>query len=90
MCTLGADCVLLFPQTNRLKLEDIDHLFEGGGITGVVLKAKGDGPWSLAIMRGKGLVSERVSVLWMGLRRGRLGRAFRVLSQVESGGDEED
>lgn len=30
-----------FPETSRLQLEDIDHLFEKGGITGGVLKAKG-------------------------------------------------
>jgi len=30
-----------FPETNQLNLEDIDHLFEAGGITGGVFKAKG-------------------------------------------------
>lgn len=30
-----------FPETSGLQLEDIDHLFEKGGITGGVLKAKG-------------------------------------------------
>ncbi|KAI6869002.1 general substrate transporter [Hortaea werneckii] len=30
-----------FPETSRLQLEDIDHLFEKGGITGGVFKAKG-------------------------------------------------
>ena len=30
-----------FPETAGLQLEDIDHLFEAGGITGGVLKAKG-------------------------------------------------
>jgi hypothetical protein len=30
-----------FPETNQLMLEDIDHLFEAGGVTGGVFKAKG-------------------------------------------------
>ncbi|KAI9660042.1 MAG: hypothetical protein M1821_001394 [Bathelium mastoideum] len=30
-----------FPETNQLSLEDIDHLFEGGGITGGVFKSRG-------------------------------------------------
>ena len=30
-----------FPETSGLQLEDIDHLFEEGGITAGVLKAKG-------------------------------------------------
>ena len=30
-----------FPETAGLRLEDIDHLFEKGGITGGVLSAKG-------------------------------------------------
>ena len=30
-----------FPETAGLQLEDIDHIFESGGITGGVLKAKG-------------------------------------------------
>jgi len=30
-----------FPETNQLLLEDIDHLFEDGGITGGVFSAKG-------------------------------------------------
>ncbi|GAB7350276.1 hypothetical protein MBLNU459_g0917t3 [Dothideomycetes sp. NU459] len=30
-----------FPETNGLQLEDIDHLFEKGGITGGVIHAKG-------------------------------------------------
>jgi len=30
-----------FPETNGLELEDVDYLFEAGGITGGVLKAKG-------------------------------------------------
>jgi hypothetical protein len=30
-----------FPKTNQLVLEDIDHLFEGGGVTGGVFRAKG-------------------------------------------------
>lgn len=30
-----------FPETANLQLEDIDHLFDKGGITGGVLKAKG-------------------------------------------------
>jgi hypothetical protein len=30
-----------FPETNQLQLEDIDHLFEAGGVTGGVFKAKG-------------------------------------------------
>ena len=30
-----------FPETAQLELEDVDHLFEAGGITGGVFKAKG-------------------------------------------------
>lgn len=30
-----------FPETTNLQLEDIDHLFDKGGITGGVLRAKG-------------------------------------------------
>ena len=30
-----------FPKTNQLVLEDIDHLFEGGGVTRGVFRAKG-------------------------------------------------
>ena len=30
-----------FPETAGLQMEDIDHLFEKGGVTGGVLKAKG-------------------------------------------------
>lgn len=30
-----------FPETNQLELEDIDHLFEKGGITGGVFTSKG-------------------------------------------------
>ena len=30
-----------FPETNQLQLEDVDHLFEAGGITGGVFNAKG-------------------------------------------------
>ncbi|RFU30784.1 hypothetical protein B7463_g5557, partial [Scytalidium lignicola] len=30
-----------FPETNQLELEDIDHLFEKGGITGGVFKSRG-------------------------------------------------
>jgi hypothetical protein len=30
-----------FPETNQLQLEDIDHLFEKGGVTGGVFKSKG-------------------------------------------------
>jgi hypothetical protein len=30
-----------FPKTNQLVFEDIDHLFEGGGVTGGVFRAKG-------------------------------------------------
>ena len=30
-----------FPETAGLQLEDIDHLFEKGGITGGVFRAKG-------------------------------------------------
>jgi Sugar (and other) transporter len=30
-----------FPETNGLELEDLDHLFERGGVTGGVLMAKG-------------------------------------------------
>lgn len=31
----------LFSETNQLQLEDIDHLFEKGGITGGVFTSKG-------------------------------------------------
>jgi hypothetical protein len=30
-----------FPETNQLELEDIDHLFEKGGITGGVFESRG-------------------------------------------------
>jgi len=30
-----------FPETNQLNLEDVDHLFEKGGVTGGVFQAKG-------------------------------------------------
>lgn len=30
-----------FPETAGLQLEDIDHLFEKGGVTGCVFRAKG-------------------------------------------------
>lgn len=30
-----------FPETSGLQLEDVDHLFEKGGLTGGVFKAKG-------------------------------------------------
>lgn len=30
-----------FPETNQLELEDIDHLFDKGGITGGVFSSKG-------------------------------------------------
>ncbi|PMD40086.1 hypothetical protein L207DRAFT_634558 [Hyaloscypha variabilis F] len=30
-----------FPETNQLELEDIDHLFERGGVTDCVFRAKG-------------------------------------------------
>ena len=30
-----------FPETNQLELEDVDHLFEKGGITGGVWSSKG-------------------------------------------------
>ncbi|KIN04762.1 hypothetical protein OIDMADRAFT_25390 [Oidiodendron maius Zn] len=33
---------MFFPETNQLRLEDIDHLFEEGGITGVVWRSKGE------------------------------------------------
>lgn len=32
---------MFFPETNQLRLEDIDHLFEKGGITGGVWRSKG-------------------------------------------------
>ena len=32
---------MFFPETNQLRLEDIDHLFEEGGITGGVWRSKG-------------------------------------------------
>jgi hypothetical protein len=44
-----------FPETNQLNLEDVDHLFEKGGVTGGVFKAKGKGRWSrvgIGVMRG--------------------------------------
>jgi Sugar (and other) transporter len=41
-CALWVPIVYcFFPETNQLKLEDIDHLFERGGVTGGVFKAKG-------------------------------------------------
>lgn len=30
-----------FPETSGLELEDVDHLFEGGGITGGVFESRG-------------------------------------------------
>lgn len=30
-----------FPETNQLELEDVDHLFEAGGVTGGVLRSRG-------------------------------------------------
>jgi hypothetical protein len=30
-----------FPETKGLELEDVDHLFEGGGITGGVFASRG-------------------------------------------------
>lgn len=30
-----------FPETGGLELEDVDHLFEGGGITGGVFESRG-------------------------------------------------
>jgi hypothetical protein len=30
-----------FPEMNQLELEDIDHLFERGGVTDCVFRAKG-------------------------------------------------
>lgn len=42
LCALFVPIVYcFFPETGQLKLEDIDHLFEGGGITGGVFNAKG-------------------------------------------------
>jgi hypothetical protein len=41
-CALWVPIVYcFFPETNQLQLEDIDHLFERGGVTGGVFKAKG-------------------------------------------------
>jgi hypothetical protein len=41
-CALWVPIVnCFFPETNQLKLEDIDHLFERGGATGGVFRAKG-------------------------------------------------
>jgi hypothetical protein len=41
-CALWVPIVYcFFPETNQLKLEDIDHLFERGGVTGGVFRAKG-------------------------------------------------
>jgi len=41
-CALWVPIVYcFFPETNQLHLEDIDHLFEAGGVTGGVFKAKG-------------------------------------------------
>ena len=41
-CALWVPIVYcFFPETNQLGLEDVDHLFEKGGITGGVFKAKG-------------------------------------------------
>ncbi len=41
-CALWVPIVYcFFPETNQLQLEDIDHLFESGGITGGVFTAKG-------------------------------------------------
>lgn len=42
MCFLWIPIVYcFFPETNQLQLEDLDHLFEKGGITGGVWGAKG-------------------------------------------------
>ena len=41
-CALWVPIVyFFFPETNQLQLEDIDHLFEKGGITGGVFTSKG-------------------------------------------------
>lgn len=41
-CALWVPIVyFFFPETNQLELEDIDHLFDKGGITGGVFQSKG-------------------------------------------------
>jgi hypothetical protein len=40
-CAVCVPIVFSFPETNQLELDDIDHLFERGGVTDCVFRAKG-------------------------------------------------
>lgn len=40
---MGPIVYAFFPETNQLELEDIDHLFDKGGLTGGVWQSKGGG-----------------------------------------------
>lgn len=42
LCALWVPIVyIFFPETNQLELEDIDHLFDQGGVTGGVFRSRG-------------------------------------------------
>lgn len=56
----GADCVLFLPQDRRIEPEDIDHLFDRGGITSGVWST-----WGRTVERRKiGELTRRVVCMW--------------------------